>query len=90
MKRALNLYEFIFGTLFLLKISDETAVAELSWFWILLPMLVNFIHLFFAWTWKTLDLSESFRHEIRKYYYSKVYDKAKKEAVQNLKNNSKN
>ena len=45
-KRAINMYEFIFGAFFILKVTGE-GIQNWNWFFVFLPLVIGFIHTFF-------------------------------------------
>lgn len=51
-KRGLNLYELVFGAFLVLKFANVTPIATWNWFFILLPIIIGFIHKFFIWVYE--------------------------------------
>ena len=81
-KRAMNLFEFVFAVFFLLKITHQTNVSEWSWFWILLPLILNFINMLFRWVAVSLNLQEQWRKAVVDYYIDQQKKKfLKKELI---------
>lgn len=80
-KRSINLYELIFGAFFVLKLAKLTPIAEWNWFFIFLPLMLNFIVKFFEWIWDSLNLKRSATKALQNAYYDKIREKAVKEAL---------
>ena len=68
MKRAMNIYEFIFGILFLLKITKTGVVSSWNWFFIFLPIIIYLIHKFFVWIWEGTGMGRSINQELAGFY----------------------
>ena len=78
-KRAMNLYEFIFSIFFLLKITHQTNVSEWNWFWVFLPLIINFIWKFFSWIVDGTGMRRDITNQLADFYVEKkVNQKLKK------------
>lgn len=80
-KRGANVFELIFGAFFILKISETGIVGNWSWFWVFLPLVLNFVVKFFEWIWDSLNLKRSATKALQDAYYDKVREKAVKDAL---------
>ena len=64
LKRSMNMFEFIFAVLFLLKITKTGIVADWSWFFVFLPFAINLLNKFFVWVWEGsqigIEMKQSF------------------------------
>ena len=78
----MNTFEFIFAVLFLMKITKTGIVSDWSWFWIILPMLINLINFLFRWVIKSLNLETEWRQALADDY---IRRKKRKFAKQSLK-----
>lgn len=83
--KTLNLLQFIFGALLLLKITQTGNVSEWSWFWVVLPLILDFVVKFFKWVWDTLDFSREMKVAVQDYYYNKLREDAVKKALKEIK-----
>ena len=79
--KSLNLLQFIFGALLLLKITHTGNVAEWSWFWVVLPLMLDLMVKFFRWIWDTLNLSREARKSLQDVYYKRVFNNARLKAL---------
>lgn len=75
-KRAMNVFEFLFGTFFILKVTKTSVVEDWSWWLIFLPLVINYIVKFFSWVWSTLGLGRSADVAIQDAYISRIRNKA--------------
>ena len=83
-KRAMNVFEFIFGTFFILKVTKTGLVEDWNWFIVFLPLVINYIVKFFSWVVSTLGLGRSADVAIQNYYIGKVRDKAIEKAKKEI------
>ena len=67
-KRGLNLYELIFAIFFLMKITKTGVVADWNWFFVFLPIIINFVHKFFVWIWEGTGMGRSINQELSSFY----------------------
>ena len=75
-KRAMNVFEFLFGTFFILKVTKTGVVEDWSWWLIFLPLVVNFVVKFFSWIVDTLGIKRSADVAIQDLYVSRIRQKA--------------
>lgn len=87
--RAMNLFEFIFAALFLLKLSGQTNVSEWGWFWIFLPLILNLINILVRWVAVSLNLPEQWRRAVVDDHIQRVKKNALKTELKNERNQSK-
>ena len=83
--RAMNVFEFIFAVLFLLKITESGNVAGWNWFVIILPLLINFIWKLFQWIIDTLNLKRSATISVQDFWIDRIRKKAVKDFEKSLK-----
>ena len=72
----MNVFEFLFGTFFILKVTKTSVVEDWSWWLIFLPLVINYIVKFFSWVWSTLGLGRSADVAIQDAYISRIRNKA--------------
>lgn len=84
-KRSMNVFEFIFAVLFLMKITKTGIVADWNWFFVALPLLVNFATKFVQWIVETLNLKRSAEVSIQDYWISRIRKNAVRDFEKSLK-----
>ena len=57
-KRAINIYELIFGAFFVLKLAKLTPIADWNWFFIFLPFIIGKLHRFIIWVYEGTKLRQ--------------------------------
>lgn len=83
--KSLNLLQFIFGALLLLKITHTGNVAEWSWFWVVLPLILDVVVKFFSWIWDTVNFSREMRIAVQDFYFDYLRKDAVKKAEKELR-----
>lgn len=79
--KPINLLQFIFGALLLLKITHTANVAEWSWFWVVFPLMLDFVVKFFRWIFETLNLRREATKAVQDAYYNKIRENAVKKSL---------
>ena len=83
-KRALNLYEMIFGGFFLLKITATGIVATWNWFFIFLPLIIGILHNFFVWVYEGTGMNKRMKIDLRDAYLDNLRKRVSKKALKDL------
>ena len=84
MKRAMNIYEFIFGMLFLLKITKTSIVSSWNWFFIFLPIIIYLIHKFFVYVWEGTGMNKDFMNKLADAYVERKKRRFVKKSINDL------
>ena len=86
-KRALNLYEMIFGGFFLLKITATGIVATWNWFFIFLPLIIGILHNFFIWIYEGTGMNRQVKNDLKDTYLDYVRKSATRKAIKDARKN---
>lgn len=78
-KRALNLYEMIFGAFFILKVTGE-GIQNWNWFFVFLPLIIGLIHGFFIRVYERTGMKRDFNIVLQDFYLNYKRNKVVKEA----------
>lgn len=84
-KRAVNLYEFIFGAFFVLKITGK-GIESWNWFWVFLPLILGLIHAFFSWVYHGTQMKHDLNRTLQDLYIENAKRRSQKRAFKDLKN----
>lgn len=84
-KRAMNIYEFIFGILFLLKITKTGIVSSWNWFFIFLPIIIYLIHKSIVWVWEGTGMNKDFMNKLADAYVERKKRQFAKKAIRDAK-----
>ena len=84
--RAMNIYEFIFGVLFLLKITKTGIVADWSWFLVFVPFVINLLNKFFVWVWEGSQMGIEMKQNIADAYVERKKRRFVKKSIDELSN----
>lgn len=85
-KRSMNMFEFIFAVLFLLKITKTGIVADWSWFFIFLPFIFNLLNKFFIWVWEGSQIGIEMKQNFADAYIERKKRKFVKKSIDELSN----
>ena len=80
----MNIYEFIFGILFLLKITKTGVVSSWNWFFIFLPIIIYLIHKFFVYVWEGTGMNKDFMNKLADTYVERKKRRFVKKSINDL------
>ena len=80
----MNIYEFIFGILFLLKITKTSIVSSWNWFFIFLPIIIYLIHKFFVYVWEGTGMNKDFMNKLADAYVERKKRRFVKKSINDL------
>ena len=83
-KRSMNMFEFIFAVLFLLKITQTGIVAEWDWFFVFIPFIINLLNKFFVWVWEGSQIGIEMKQNIADAYVERKKRKVVKKSIDEL------
>lgn len=86
LKRSMNMFEFIFAVLFLLKITKTGIVADWSWFFIFLLFIINLLNKFFVWVWEGSQMGIEMKQNFADAYIERKKRKFVKKSIDELSN----
>ena len=81
----MDIYEFIFGILFLLKITKTGIVSSWNWFFIFLPIIIYLIHKSIVWVWEGTGMNKDFMNKLADAYDEKKKRQFAKKAIRDAK-----
>ena len=85
-KRSMNMFEFIFAVLFLLKITQTGIVAEWDWFFVFLPFIINLLNKFFVWVWEGSQMGIEMKQSFADAYIERKKRRFVKKSIDELSN----
>ena len=86
LKRSMNMFEFIFAVLFLLKITKTGIVADWSWFFVFLPFAINLLNKFFVWVWEGSQIGIEMKQSFADAYITRKKRRFVKKSIDELSN----
>lgn len=88
-KRALNMFELMFAVFFILKVTKMGVVQDWNWFWVFLPLILNFVLKFFGWVSETIGLKRSVSVALQDAHINRVREKAKNQYLKKVEESMK-
>ena len=85
-KRSMNMFEFIFAVLFLLKITKTGIVADWSWSFVFLPFIINLLNKFFVWVWEGSQMGIEMKQNFADAYITRKKRRFVKKSIDELSN----
>ena len=85
-KRSMNMFEFIFAVLFLLKITKTGIVADWSWLFVFLPFIINLLNKFFVWVWEGSQIGIEMKQSFADAYITRKKRRFVKKSIDELSN----
>ena len=86
MKKAMNMFEFIFAVLFLLKITKTGIVADWSWFFVFIPFAINLLNKLFVWVWEGSQIGIEMKQSFADAYITRKKRRFVKKSIDELSN----
>ena len=85
-KRSMNMFEFIFAVLFLLKITKTGIVGDWSWFFVFIPFAINLLNKFFIWVWEGSQIGIEMKQNFADAYITRKKRRFVKKSIDELSN----
>ena len=85
-KRSMNMFEFIFAVLFLLKITKTGIIADWSWLFVFLPFIINLLNKFFVWVWEGSQIGIEMKQNFADAYIERKKRRFVKKSIDELSN----
>ena len=85
-KRSMNMFEFIFAVLFLLKITKTGIIADWSWLFVFLPFIINLLNKFFVWVWEGSQIEIEMKQNFADAYVERKKRRFVKKSIDELSN----
>ena len=85
-KRSMNMFEFIFAVLFLLKITKTGIVADWSWFLVFVPFVINLLNKLFVWVWEGSQMGIEMKQNLADAYVERKKRRFVKKSIDELSN----
>lgn len=93
--RNLTLTKLVFALLLVGKVGKLGELSTISWYWVIAPLLLNYLFAFFAWVWKIGNFQHKLTEEVKIMQAKrllnkneKVYNEAVKQFKKELKDGS--
>ena len=86
LKRSMNMFEFIFAVLFLLKITKTGIVADWSWVFVFLLFIINLLNKFFVWVWEGSQIGIEMKQSFADAYITRKKRRFVKKSIDELSN----